>query len=276
MTPARATVGDLLDRYEALLLDAWGVLVTAEGALPGAPALIARLVREERPFAVVTNTSSRSLPATSARLAALGMPVPVERIVSPLSLLPERVASTGLRGAPVAVLGPEDPVRAVREAGAVPVAPSAEIEAVIVCDESGFPFVPTVDAVVEAVERRVEAGRPVRLWLANPDLVYPRTADRVGMGAGAVALLLRALLDERLGPDAPRFEPLGKPAPDLVREACGRLGTRDAVLLGDQVATDVAAARAAGIDAALLLAGHGRVDPAWDPAPAWILDHLEA
>lgn len=272
------TATDLLDRYAALLLDAWGVLVTAGGAVPGAVGLVARLLAEDRRFAVVTNTSSRSPEATAAHLATHGMPIPVERIVSPLMLLPERIAAAGLRGAPVVVLGPEDPVAAVREAGAVPVAPSPEVQAVIVCDESGFPFVPTVDAVVEAVERRVRAGRPVRLWLANPDLVYPRGPDTVGMGSGAVALVLQAMLDARLGVRAPRLEPLGKPAPDLVHAACARLGTRDAVLIGDQLGTDVTAAHAAGIDAALVATGLTRVDgvAVWDPAPRWLLRDLEA
>jgi HAD superfamily hydrolase (TIGR01509 family) len=69
------------------------------------------------------------------------------------------------------------------------------------------------------------------------------------------------------------FDRLGKPEPHLFAEAARRLAIEPArlVMVGDQLETDIAGARAAGIDAALL-AGVSR----WDDrdaalAPTYLL-----
>ncbi len=51
---------ELLGHYAGVLLDAYGVLVDARGALPGAVELIAELTARGIPYAVVTNDASRS------------------------------------------------------------------------------------------------------------------------------------------------------------------------------------------------------------------------
>jgi len=60
------TVDELLARYDLFLLDAYGVLVSASGALPGAADLVRRIPQQGKEYLVVTNDASRS-PETSAR-----------------------------------------------------------------------------------------------------------------------------------------------------------------------------------------------------------------
>jgi len=55
----------LIDRYEVLLLDAYGVLVHSSGTLAGAAELITKLNRAAKPYYILTNDASR-LPATAA------------------------------------------------------------------------------------------------------------------------------------------------------------------------------------------------------------------
>ena len=50
----------LLERYDAFLLDAYGVLVYGQGAIPGAAELIAHLNAIDFPFVVLTNDAGRS------------------------------------------------------------------------------------------------------------------------------------------------------------------------------------------------------------------------
>ena len=59
------TIETLIDRYEVLLLDAYGVLVHSSGTLTRAAELITKLNRAAKPYYILTNDASR-LPATAA------------------------------------------------------------------------------------------------------------------------------------------------------------------------------------------------------------------
>jgi ribonucleotide monophosphatase NagD (HAD superfamily) len=274
--PTSTTVAALLERYDGLLIDAYGVLVDARGLLPGAAALVAELGRRGTPFAIVTNDASRSPATYVARLARLGVAVGPERIVTSGSLLPAYFRDRGLAGARTCVLGTADSVAYVREGGGVPIAlaPGMELDALAVCDDSGTPFVEGIELAFSAVVRAVDAGRVPALVLPNPDLIYPRGGGEYGYTAGAMALLIEAALARRFPGRGLGFDHLGKPAPHLFAEAQRRLGTTRLVMIGDQLETDIAGARAAGIDAALL-AGVSRWDPTSGIAPTYLLATIE-
>jgi HAD superfamily hydrolase (TIGR01459 family) len=249
------TIEALVDRYELLLFDAYGVLVHAGGAMPGAPALIEALNRGAKPYFVVTNDASKLPETASARLARFGLAIAPEHIVSSGELLKEYFAAHRLAGASCAVLGTRDSVRFVELAGGHPVPSDSEFEVLVIGDETGYPFLEAVDAALTALFHRLDAGRAVHLLVPNPDLIYPRGTHSFGITAGSVALVLEAALQRRFGPGAPRFVRLGKPAPDLYRAAVARAGGGHAVMIGDQLETDIAGAIAAGIDSALVTTG---------------------
>jgi HAD superfamily hydrolase (TIGR01450 family) len=252
--PTPTTINALLERYDGVLLDAYGVLVDARGILPGAAALIAELTRRGTPFAIVTNDASRSRATWSARFARHGIAIAPERIVTAGSLLPAYFRERGLSGARTCVLGTEDSVAYVREGGGVPVAlaPGMELDALAVCDDDGTPFVEGIERAFSAIVRAVDAGRSPALVLPNPDLVYPKGDREYGFTAGAMALVIEAALARRFPGRSPRFDHLGKPAPHLFAEGHRRIGAARVVMIGDQLETDIAGAHAAGIDAALL------------------------
>jgi HAD superfamily hydrolase (TIGR01450 family) len=263
--PTSTTIGDLLDRYDGLLLDAYGVLVDAQGLLPGAAALLSELARRAKPYAIVTNDASRSPFTYVVRFARLGVAVAPERIVTSGSLLPGYFRDRGLAGARTCVLGTADSIAYVREGGGIPIVlePGMELDALAVCDDAGTPFVEGIELAFSAVVRAVHAGRVPALVLPNPDLIYPKGGGEYGYTAGAMALLIETALSRRFPGLNLRFEPLGKPAPHLFAEAQRRLGGAHLVMIGDQLETDIAGARAAGIDAALL-AGVSH----WEPPAA--------
>ena len=279
MEPTPITIDALLDRYDGLLIDAYGVLVDARGLLPGAAALLAELARRSTPFAIVTNDASRSPATYAARFAGYGVAVAPERIVTSGSLLPGYFRDRGLAGARTCVLGTADSVAYVRQGGGVPIdpAPGMELDVLAVCDDAGTPFLDGIELAFSAVVRAVHAGRAPALVLPNPDLVYPKGGDEYGFTAGAMALLIEAALARRFPDQDLRFDRLGKPAPHLFAEAQRRLGLTRAVMIGDQLETDIAGARAAGIDAALL-AGVSRwtgKDRAPGVAPTYLLATIE-
>jgi HAD superfamily hydrolase (TIGR01450 family) len=276
--PQPRTIGALLDAYDGVLLDAYGVLVDARGVLPETGPLLEELARRRMPFAIVTNDASRS-PATYARrFAELGLGIGPAQIVTAGSLLPGYFRAHGLEGARTCVLGTPDSYDYVREGGGVPIpiAPGMEVDAVAVCDDSGTPFLEGIELALSAIVRAIEAGRRPRLVLPNPDLVYPKGDGELGVTAGSMALVIEAALARRFHAAPPVFDRLGKPAPHLFLEASARLGIPQArlVMIGDQLETDVAGARAAGIDAALL-AGVSRWDPAAPVAPTHLLATID-
>jgi HAD superfamily hydrolase (TIGR01450 family) len=276
--PAERSIRELLDAHDGILLDAYGVLVDARGVLPGTAPLLAELARRRKPFAVVTNDASRSATTYARQFAARGLAIAPGQVVTSGSLLPGYFRASGLVGARTCVLGTPDAHDYVRQGGGVPVplAAGMEVDAVAVCDDDGTPLVEGIERALSAIMRAVEAGRRPRLVLPNPDLVYPKGDGELGITAGSMALVIEAALARRFPGERLVFDRLGKPAPHLFLEAAARLGLPPArlIMIGDQLETDIAGARAAGIDAALL-AGVSRWDPAATVAPTYLLATIE-
>lgn len=258
MPPIPTTMRRLLEEYDGILLDAYGVLVDVEGPLPGARELVAAMHERRIPYAICSNDASR-LPATyAARFARAGLPIPAERITSAAQLLDGYFAEHRLAGARVAVLGTADSAAFVTAAGGevVPLCAGMEIDALAICDDEGFDFKEGLDLALSAAVRAVAAGHPLRLILPNPDLLYPKSATELGFTAGSVAGMIEAGLARKFPDRVVRFDRLGKPRPELLhharRKVLGELAEPRLVMVGDQMETDIAAAHAAGMDSALV------------------------
>lgn len=254
------TVDALLARYRVILLDAYGVLVHGTGAMPGAPEFIARLQAEGHQFFVLTNDASKLPETASRRYSEAGVAVAPERIVTSGGLLTAFFRQRHLVGSRCAVLGPEDTLQYVERAGGC-IVPCDQPFDVLVCgDEAGYPFLETVEKVLNSLFRSLQAGREVVLVLPNPDLIFPKAHDEFGIAAGSIAVMIEAVLRRRFPRRAPGFIHLGKPEPDLFREALGRAGEGPAVMIGDQLETDIHGARRAGLDTALVTTGVSLVE----------------
>ena len=273
---APTTLDALIDGYDALLLDAYGVLVTASGALPGAAELIHRLERAAFAYYVVTNDASRLPGAIADRLSGLGLPVTEDRIISSGSLLTPYFRDNALSGAATAVLGPEDSRAYVREAGGSIVGPDEPFDVLAVCDEHGIPLLDAANQALSSAYAQLDRGVTPRLVLPNPDLIAPHGDGHFGFTAGALAMLIEQGLALRY-PERTEltFARLGKPEAPLFEEGIRRAGTRNVVMIGDQLATDIAGANAAGIDSALIAGGVAASElPATGPQPSWLLPPL--
>jgi ribonucleotide monophosphatase NagD (HAD superfamily) len=217
------TIETVIERYDVLLFDAYGVLVHNAGALPGAVELIQRLNQVGKPYYLLTNDASK-LPTTAAmRYQGYGLALDPDRIITSGALLTRYFITHHLAGARCAVLGPADSVRYVERAGGRIVSPADVFDVLVIADEVGFPFLETVDMAFTSLCRVLDRQQEVQLILPNPDLIYHRTALR--------------------------FTRLGKPHEALFVEALSRSGTRNMVMLGDQLETDIQGARAFGLDA---------------------------
>jgi ribonucleotide monophosphatase NagD (HAD superfamily) len=97
--------------------------------------------------------------------------------------------------------------------------------------------------------------------LPNPDLIYPKADQGFGIASGSIALILEAALQRRY-PSRPelRFTRLGKPHAAIFKKAHARSGTRDMVMIGDQLETDIRGAVEFGLDAVLVNTGVAKLD----------------
>jgi HAD superfamily hydrolase (TIGR01450 family) len=249
-------LSELLERYPVLLLDAYGVLMHSTGALPGAVELIARLNRYRRDYFILTNDASRLPETVAQRLGQFDLDVDAVQVITSASLLPPYFAEHGLVGSRCAVLGPEDSLRYVETAGGRVVPAGEAFDALVVCDDDGYPFLETVNAALSTLFRLFDRGEEPQLILPNPDLIFPMGEGAFGITSGSIALVLEAALQLRYpSREDRRFVRLGKPYPALFAEAARRSGTKDMVMIGDQLETDIRGARAFGIDSALVDTG---------------------
>jgi HAD superfamily hydrolase (TIGR01450 family) len=277
-SPTKIQLDSLLSLYQALLLDAYGVLVDKAGPLPGAMSLIDRLNSTGPPYLVLTNSASR-LPETMAReFAEWKLNIPTERILTSGMLLAPYFREKGLRGSSCVVLGTsESRTYMIRAGGRVePLGEHVEADVVVIADQKGFQVMESMNRVLSLILRRIDTGRPPDLLLCNPDLIYPISSGRYGFTAGGLAAMLEAVLNERYAELGISFFRLGKPHTPIFEEAMRRLGTQDLVMLGDQLATDILGANRVGIDSVLVRTGLARGGSLSQgkAAPTWFLESL--
>jgi len=269
----------LADRYSILLLDAYGVLVHGGGALPGAVEFIDSLNRVGKPYYILTNDVAK-LPATAAaRYRSFGLDLDSERIISAGSLLTSHFVEHALIDKRCVVLGPRDSECYVEMAGGKVVPAGEHFEVLVIADETGFPFLETVDTVLTTLFAMLDRRQAVSLILPNPDLIFPTAEFGFGLAAGSIALVFEAALRLRY-PDQPQlcFARLGKPHAAIFNEALRRGGSRDMVMIGDQLETDIRGANTFGIDSVLVTGGVSDASAlAPDgPRPTYFLESLEA
>lgn len=183
-------------------------------------------------------------------------------------------ASQGLQGLRCGVLGPEDSFRYVEQAGAEAVTTFEDFAVLLIGDQVGFPFLEGVDAALSQLMEKIDGGASVPLILPNPDLIYPKSKG-YGITSGMVALLIEAALRQRyphrtdLG-----FVHLGKPEPGLFELAMDQAQTRNALMIGDQIDTDIKGAVGVGLDSALVAGGVAGAEIVGAIQPTYRLESL--
>jgi len=281
MTPPLIHVDLLIERYDTILIDAYGVLVYQQDALPHASEFIQHLNDTQKSYFIVTNDASR-LPeqaAASYKKRGLRAELSPERIITSGSLLISYFAQHQLQGANCVVLGPEGSHEYVRQAGGVIVSPfeTDDVDVVAVCDDAGYPFLDTIEATLSMLFRRFDEGKKTHLLLPNPDLIYQKDENNFGLASGSIGVLLEQAFHLRYLHEEFQFVRLGKPHTPIFEVASQRAQTRNLVMIGDQLRTDIAGANAYGIDSALISTGlvqlqNQNLPPSWQPT--YLLESL--
>ena len=263
------------NRFDAVLLDLDGTVYFEEHPLPGAVDLIRRLQREGRPYACLTNSTS-SPERIAARLARMGVTVDAAHIYTAAAAACDYVmkrfgaqsdgetqsaagaeAMAGSTGTSLSAANaqprPEPRVFNLSTEGVHEML-DGRVRWVNAADEP-------CDAVIAGVTLNVyatdERQRTAMTLLRKGATLVGICADRIypsprGMefGVGAMCAML-----SYASAATPVF--CGKPEAFFFRELCRRLDVRPerAVLLGDNLESDIAGAKGVGMSAALVLTG---------------------
>jgi ribonucleotide monophosphatase NagD (HAD superfamily) len=153
----------------------------------------------------------------------------------------------------------------------------ANTRVVVVGDEGHARLIQALDAIITIILRRVDRGDPIDVLVPNPDLIYPKRGDRYGFAGGGFGVMVEAAMKlyahDRVLPPVLR---LGKPHRPIFLEALARTGTAPerTAMVGDQLATDIRGANAAGIASVLVTSGVARAPSRELPVelrPRWLL-----
>ena len=251
----------LLDQYNAIFFDAYGVLKNAHGLIPGVDRTIARLVETEKPFYVLTNDASRSPDQLAESYARLGLPMITADCIVSSGMLAREYLQLKVNHGTVAYLGTDTSAHYIENADlhALPIAEvnldhADEITALVLLDDEGFDWNTDLNKTVNLLRRR-----NIPVIVANTDATYPVAGSQVAVAIGAVADMLERIVGKQ-------FIRFGKPdaqlfmfAYDLLRDSRnGRMAITksDILMVGDTLKSDILGGNKFGFDTALVLTGN--------------------
>jgi len=265
--PVASQLSPLLQNYDQLILDLDGCVWVGEEAVEGSVDAIAELREAGKRIAFATNNSWRPGQEHVERLWGLGIKASLADVVTVGAAVQDLLAETRT-GKTAFVIGSLALVGHVEEAGLRLLNDTEEASRAEVVLVGGTDRV-DYDALRSA-SLAVHRGADLLATARDPTLP---TAEGPWPGTGA----LLAAVETTTGS---RAEIVGKPEPRLMQTALDRLGEGRTLVVGDRLDSDVAAAHAAGLDAALVLSGDlSAGDPELDgdgPKPVEVAENLAA
>ena len=230
-------IGDI----RAVVSDMDGVLWRGDVPLPGLTAFFSLLKREDLPWVLATNNSSRTRQDYVRKLEAMGIPdVPARNIVTSGTATAAWLGRRYVRGTRVHVFGGDGLRQELGEAG---FCVADDDVAVVVAGLNR-------DLCYDDLHRASHLIRSGACFVGtNPDTTFP-AANGIAPGAGSLLAALQA---------ASGVEPviIGKPHPPMFEAALELLGSEAAqtLMIGDRMNTDILGAARVGMRTALVMTG---------------------
>ncbi len=245
----QTTLAALANKFDAFLVDQFGVLLDGSEAYPGAPEALAELARRRKRIVILSNSGKRSS-ANAARLVAKGFDRTSFEIVmssgeAAHAALSGRIGTQIAPGAPVMILSRDDDLSPIEGLDLRMTDRPEDARLVIIAGSRGE----EMSLEHYAGMLRVPASAGVACLCTNPDMTM-LTARGPAFGAGRIAGLY-----EELGGTV---EYVGKPHPliyEMAAQALGDISPDRTVCIGDSPAHDVRGGRTAGYKTVLVRTG---------------------
>lgn len=228
-----------LPLMNGLLIDLDGTMYHGDSRIEGADELVQYLIDTKMPYRYVTNNSSSSAQEVADRLVRMGIPATASDVCTSAQAAAAYIASVK-PNASVFIVGE----KGLREA--------VEAEGLRLTEEKPDYVLQGIDRSL-TYERVAQAVAYIRdgasYIMTNPDLLLPSDRGLIP-GAGSIGAMLKAASGQ---------EPIviGKPSPILMDYALNKIGlaAHETWVIGDNLATDIAAGEAAGCGKLLVFTG---------------------
>jgi phosphoglycolate/pyridoxal phosphate phosphatase family enzyme len=231
--------------FDAYLLDMDGTVYLGDALLPGVAAFLGRVERSGRRRAFTTNNTTKTRAEYAAKLRGLGLTAEPGDIVTSGSLTAAWIRRHR-PGARCFVLGEPPLLAEFAQAGIALTKDPAEVTLVVTSYDRTFAYW-KLQTAFDALRGRPEVG----FIATHPDAYCPFPGGQGEPDAAAVTAAVAACTGRRCE------AVIGKPSAAMAVTACAGLGVAvgRTLLVGDRLATDIAAGRAAGTPTALVLTG---------------------
>lgn len=251
-----------LRSLRAFIFDMDGVIYRGKEVLPCAAEFVARLRQERIPFLFLTNNSTTPPRSVADRLAGMGIDTKPADIMTSAEATASYLAERR-PGCRVLVVGEVGIRQALIANGFTLTGDHRTADIVVV----GMDREATYARLKEA-SLAIQAGA---LFLAtNRDASLPSDEGLIP-GAGSLVGMLEIASGHKA-------TSIGKPSPDIFRQALARLGlpAESVVCIGDRPETDIVGGQAAGLKTIGMLTGVARREDleAMRPPPDWIFSDL--
>ena len=239
-----AGVREILDRFDLVILDAWGVLNLGDTPIPSAREAVAAMRASGLLLAVLSNDASTEKHFAMATHRRRGFPFTPDEIVAGLDLLPQTLERLHLPEPIGLIVDPPAPLPALTGPMLRLGTERADYDRV-----SGFVFLSSEswDEMRQELLQESLARSPRPLVVCNPDIASPG-GDLLGAEPGYFAHRIAAATGL-----VPEF--CGKPFPAIYRKVgdhLPRVLPERILCVGDTLHTDILGARAAGFKAMLV------------------------
>lgn len=259
-----------IDVADVLLADLDGVVYRGPHAIPGAVEALNGASDAGIRVGYLTNNASRTDEQVATHLRALGLRVTTAEVITSPQAAMLVLQNLVPAGSLILVIGGDGIVDELQKAG-YRVTRSADDQPAAVVQ--GFsPDLGWKDLAEAAYALAEQPNRDPIPWVAtNTDWTIPQ-ARGIAPGNGTLVSAVHTAV-QRL----PVFA--GKPETPMFEAAFERFGTRNALMLGDRLDTDIKGAQAAGIPSVQVLTGVDRpkqlIAASADMRPTFILETLD-
>jgi len=232
-------MADKIRSKKGFICDMDGVIYHGNKLLPGVKEFVEWLVKEQKPFLFLTNSSERTPMEIREKLSRLGVEVD-EKVFYTSALATAAFISSQKPNGSAYIIGEAGLINAMYNAGYT--MNNVNPDYVIVGDTHSYSF----DKIAHAVNLVL---RGAKLVGTNPDVTGP-----VEGGIMPATKALIAPIEMATGKKA-YF--IGKPNPLMMRIALRKIGCspEETVIIGDRMDTDIIAGIESEIDTCLVLSG---------------------
>ncbi|WP_031528484.1 TIGR01459 family HAD-type hydrolase [Dyadobacter crusticola] len=253
----------VISKYDVIFFDAFGVLKTYNGLIPGIEKTFQYLNDNGKDFYVVTNDASRSPEQLADSYFQMGInDITADRIISS-GMLAREYLDYKFRDGLVAYVGTDNSAHYIETLGLKTISihevnldDASSINALVFLDDEGFDWNTDLTKTLNLLRKR-----NIPVIVANTDKTYPASKSRLSIAVGALA----KMIEDTIGRQFIRF---GKPDPQMFIFAYQHIknypnvSKRSILMVGDTLHTDILGGNKFGLDTALVLTGNTQAEDA--------------